>query len=60
MEEKTRPEQQENPIPLWIKIMYAVFVAWALFYLSTYWFPDLSRWMQSTNPDATQWQGHQK
>ena len=60
MDEKARPEQSDNPIPLWIKIMWALLAVWGIFYLSTYWFPDLNRWLQTTNPDATQWQGHPK
>lgn len=55
MEEKIKLEPQENPVPLWIKVMWGVFIVWGLIYLASYWLPDLAHWMHTTNPDASQW-----
>jgi Kef-type K+ transport system membrane component KefB len=55
MEERVKIEQEEHPVPTWIKLMWGVFIAWGLFYLGSYWLPDLARWVKSTDPDATQW-----
>lgn len=58
MDEQVQIEQDENPVPAWIKWMWALFALWGLFYLASYWFPDLARWLATTNPDATQWQDY--
>lgn len=55
MEEKTEIEQKDNPIPLWIKLMWGLFIIWGLIYLASYWLPDLAQWLKTTNPDAAQW-----
>ncbi len=55
MEEKVRAE--EHPVPLWIKVMWGVFLLWALAYMALYWAPDLSRWMAGGDPDRIQWEG---
>jgi Kef-type K+ transport system membrane component KefB len=58
MEEKVKIQQEENPVPFWIKLMWGIFILWGLYYLASYWFPDLVRWIESTNPDAIQWHGY--
>lgn len=60
MEEKVKIQQEENPVPLWIKLMWGAFVLWGLGYLASYWWPDLIQWFQATNPDATQWRDYLK
>jgi hypothetical protein len=51
-------DQEENPPPIWIKLIWGVFVIWALLYLSLYWFPDLQRWAKTSDPDQAQWQDY--
>ena len=58
MDEKVKIEQKENPPPIWVKLLWGVFILWGLLYLSAYWFPDLARWMTTTEPDATQWRDY--
>lgn len=60
MEGKEKIELQENSIPIWIKLLWGIFIIWALIYLSSYWIPDLAHWMKTTDPDATQWQRYIK
>ncbi len=60
MEDKARMEQQENPVPKWIKLMWGAFILWAIIYMASYWLPDLYRWIQTADPDATQWQDYKK
>jgi hypothetical protein len=55
MEEEVKIEQEENPIPPWIKWMWGLFLLWALIYLGRYWAPDLARWVTAADPDVAQW-----
>jgi hypothetical protein len=58
LEQKVKIDQEENPPPIWIKLIWGVFVIWALLYLSLYWFPDLQRWAKTSDPDQAQWQDY--
>ncbi|MBI4378693.1 MAG: hypothetical protein HY578_06330 [Nitrospinae bacterium] len=60
MEEKTKIGQQDNPLPLWIKLIWGIFIIWGLIYLAIYWRPDFSHWLKTTNPDTTQWQDYRR
>jgi len=60
MEEKTKMELQDNPPPKWVKIMWGIFTIWAIFYMVSYWLPDLTRWLKTAEPDTAQWQDYKK
>lgn len=58
MEERVEIEQEENPVPAWIKWMWGIFIFWGLIYMGIYWLPDFARWMKGGDPDATQWRDY--
>ena len=55
MPEKIQMEPRENPVPLWVKLMWGIFILWGLFYLIAYGLPDLGKWLSAEEPDAVQW-----
>jgi hypothetical protein len=58
MDEKVKIEQKENPVPLWVKLMWGIFILWGFYYLGRYWLPDLAQWFQAADPDQIQWRDY--